>query len=118
MKKNSSTAALPPVCRLIEQIGSRWALLALLTLEEHGTLRFSELRRTTPGNVSERMLAATLHELEALRLVHRTLYPEVPPRVEYRLTEEARTLLPILHRLIEWSRRHTETGPQEELGIE
>lgn len=100
-----------PACRLIEQFGSRWALLVLLTLESNGTLRFSDLRRAIPGNVSERMLASTLHELEALRLIHRTLYPEIPPRVEYRLADECRTLLPILHRLIEWSQQHTETIP-------
>ena len=71
---------------MIEQFGSRWALLVLLTLEQHGTLRYSALRRNIPGGISERMLAATLDGLEQSGLVDRTVYPEVPPRVEYRLT--------------------------------
>ena len=87
----------------MELFGSRWALLVLLTLEEAGTLRYSELRRRIPGPVSERMLAATLDGLERSELVVRTVWPEVPPRVEYRLAPKPATLLPILHRLRAWA---------------
>jgi len=103
MKKNSDSAPIAPACRLIEQFGSRWALLVLLTLEAQGTLRYNELRRAVPGDVSERMLAKTLDGLERSGLVLRTVYPEVPPRVEYRLARKADTLLPILHRLRAWA---------------
>ncbi len=102
MKKISDTAP-SPACRLIEQLGSRWALLVLLTLEERGTLRYNELRRAVPGGVSERMLAATLDGLEDAGLVVRTVWPEVPPRVEYRLAPRTATLLPILHQLRTWA---------------
>jgi len=103
MKKISDTAPLSPACRLMEQLGSRWALLVLLALEERGTLRYNELRRAVPGGVSERMLAATLDGLERSGLVVRTVWPEVPPRVEYRLAPRTDTLLPILHQLRAWA---------------
>ena len=103
MKKIAETPTLSPACRLIEQLGSRWALRILLTLEATGTLRFSELRRHIPGPISERMLAAALDRLEQAGLVERTLWPEVPPRVEYRLAPKTATLLPILYRLREWA---------------
>ncbi len=102
MKKISDTSP-SPACQLIELLGSRWALLVLLALEERGTLRYNELRRAIPGGVSERMLAATLDGLEHAGLVVRTFYPEVPPRVEYRLTPRTATLLPILHQLRAWA---------------
>lgn len=109
MKKFSDRPALSPACRLIEQFGSRWALLVLFTLEERGTLRYSELRRTISGGISERMLATTLDGLEQSGLVARTVYPEVPPRVEYRLTPKTATLLPILHRLRAWAEEAEQT---------
>jgi DNA-binding HxlR family transcriptional regulator len=108
MKRISSDTPLSPACRMIEQFGSRWALLVLLTLEQHGTLRYSALRRNIPGGISERMLAATLDGLEQSGLVDRTVYPEVPPRVEYRLTPKTASLLPILHELLAWTETHAE----------
>lgn len=102
MKKISDTTP-SPACKLIELLGSRWTLLVLFTLEERGTLRYNELRRAVPGGVSERMLAATLDGLEQAELVVRTVYPEVPPRVEYRLAPRTATLLPILHQLRAWA---------------
>lgn len=103
MKKDGSGPSLSPACALIEQFGSRWALLVLLTLHDRGILRFSELVREIPGGVSERMLAATLHDLGEAGLVARRVYPEVPPRVEYALTPKARSLLPLLQQLIDWA---------------
>ena len=108
MKRISSDTPLSPACRMIEQFGSRWALPVLLTLEQHGTLRYSALRRNIPGGISERMLAATLDGLEQSGLVDRTVYPEVPPRVEYRLTPKTASLLPILHELLAWTETHAE----------
>ena len=95
-----------PACGLIERLGSRWTLLVLFTLRERGTLRFGELARAVPGGISERMLAAALRDLERMGLVGRTVFPEVPPRVEYRLTERSATLLPLLDGLLEWAERN------------
>lgn len=111
MKKQTDNPILSPACRLIEQFGTRWALLTLLTLHERGTSRFSELRRAVPGGISERMLASTLQQLEAVRLVRRIPYPEVPPRVEYSTTPKAETLVPIIRELIAWAQ---ENAPHSE----
>ena len=91
---------------MFERFGSRWALLVLLTLHEQGVLRFSELRRAVPGAVSERMLAATVRDLEAAGLVARQVWPEVPPRVEYSLTPKSQSLLPLLEQLLEWAEKN------------
>ena len=88
---------------MFERFGSRWALLVLLTLNDRGVLRFSELRRAVPGDVSERMLTATVRDLEEAGLVVRTVYPEVPPRVEYGLTPKGESLVPHLKSLLRWA---------------
>ncbi|MDE5578634.1 MAG: helix-turn-helix transcriptional regulator [Alistipes sp.] len=103
MEKNSDRPALSPACAMFERFGSRWALLVLLTLHERGVLRFSELRRAVPGAVSERMLAATVRDLEATGLVARQVWPEVPPRVEYSLTAKGTSLIPLLNALLKWA---------------
>lgn len=117
MKKNSSALPLSPACQLLGKFGTRWTILILLTLQEHDTLRFNELQRTVPGGISQRMLANTLHELESAGLVLRTLWPEVPPRTEYRLTPKARTLMPLLRELMRWAEEHAEQPtPAEQQG--
>ena len=95
-----------PACRMMMCFGSRWALAVLLTLHECGPMRFGELRRAVAGGVSERMLAATLDELEQLNLVHRTVFAEVPPRVEYAAAPETVTLIPIIRCFREWAEEH------------
>lgn len=65
-------------------------------------MRFRDLCKTIP-DVSQKMLTATLRELEADDLVSRTIYPEIPPRVEYALTKRGESLLPILNQLVDWS---------------
>jgi DNA-binding HxlR family transcriptional regulator len=70
-----------------------------------GTLRFSQLRRKVPA-VTQRMLTNQLRELEADGLVVRTIYPEVPPRVEYALSPLGRTLEPVIRALEQWGRDH------------
>ena len=87
---------------MFERFGSRWALLVLLTLSDRGVLRFSELMRAVPGGISERMLAVTVRDLEQAGLVVRTVYPEVPPRVEYGLTLKGESLVPHLKSLLRW----------------
>lgn len=86
-------------------IGGRWKPVLLFKLLEEGTLRFGELRRMVPG-VTQKMMTAQLRELEADGIVHRDVYAEVPPRVEYSLTPYGRTLEPILLTMREWGVKH------------
>lgn len=71
----------------------------------HGTLRFGELRRAIPG-ITQHMLTTQLRDLEAHGLVKRTIYPEVPPRVEYELTPSARDLGAVFREIRTWSDKH------------
>ena len=105
MKENFDAPVSGPVCALFERLGNRWTLLVLHTLRKQGTLRFHQLVRMVPGGISERMLAATLRDLEQAGMVRRRLYPEVPPRTEYALAPKTLELLPILDRLIDWAER-------------
>lgn len=90
---------------LLDQIGSKWAVLILGDLGRHGACRFSQLRQSLAG-VSEKMLTQTLRTLERDGLVRRTVYPEVPPRVEYELTPLGQTLREPLKALTGWSVDH------------
>ncbi len=92
---------------LLDQIGSKWAVLVLGELARHGACRFTRLRQALAG-VSEKMLTQTLRTLERDGLVRRTVYPEVPIRVEYELTGLGQTLREPLKALTEWSVRHVE----------
>ena len=92
---------------LLDQIGSKWAVLVLGELGKHGACRFTQLRQRLAG-VSEKMLTQTLRTLERDGLVRRTVYPEVPARVEYELTSLGQTLRAPLRALTEWSVRHIE----------
>lgn len=89
-----------PVEAALERIGGKWKGIALYHLLE-GTKRYSELRRDI-GNVTQRMLTKQLRELEKDGLVVRTVYPVVPPHVEYSLSEKGRTLEPVLLALRDW----------------
>ena len=74
------------VHELIGRVADKWTLLIVEELEENGTLRFTQLGRKIPG-ISQKMLTQTLRQMERDGLVHRTVHPVVPPKVEYRLTE-------------------------------
>ena len=74
------------VHELIGRVADKWTLLVLEELEENGELRFTQLSRRIPA-VSQKMLTQTLRQMERDGLVHRTVHPVVPPKVEYRLTE-------------------------------
>lgn len=88
------------------KIGGRWKLLILCKLE-NGKLRFSEIRRRISG-ITERMLTLQLREMEKEGLVKRTVYAEVPPRVDYELTAIAQDLVPIWKQLDHWGKKHRE----------
>lgn len=94
-----------PVRNVIARFGNKWALLVILILSENKVLRFSELKKMIP-DVSSRMLSSTLRTLEADGLVSRKVYPEVPPKVEYSLTETGLSLVPFIVQLIEWAQKH------------
>nr|WP_163507897.1 helix-turn-helix domain-containing protein [Fodinicola acaciae] len=89
----------------IDVIGGRWKVLILWALDSGTTLRFAQLRRALSG-VSEKVLIQQLRELEADEVVHREVFREVPPRVEYSLTELGQSLNEALAPLGEWGRRH------------
>ncbi len=93
-----------PIRNVLARISSKWSLLIIYTLNKTGkpTMRFKELQRQIP-DISQKMLTSTLRTLEEDGYVTRTIYPEVPPRVEYALTGRSRSLLPHLNALIEWA---------------
>lgn len=87
--------------RILDLVGNKWSLLVVIALED-GTLRFSELRRNI-GPISQRMLTRTLRQLERSGLVDRTVYPTIPPRVDYTLTALGITLLDAVRPLLDWT---------------
>lgn len=93
-----------PIRNILARICDKWSLLVIYTLDKAGkeTVRFKELQREIP-DISQKMLTVTLRTLEDDGYVTRTVYPEVPPRVEYALTGRARSLLPHINALIEWA---------------
>ena len=92
-----------PIRNVLSRIGDRWSLLVLLALHDKAeAMRFSDLCKAIP-DVSQKMLTSTLRKLEADDLLSRTIYPEVPPRVEYKLTKRGKTLIPLLNQLVDWS---------------
>ncbi len=89
---------------VLHRVGDKWSVLVVSMLGD-GAMRFSELRRAIEG-VSQRMLTLTLRGLERDGLVERTVFPEIPPRVEYELTRLGKTLLEPIQGLAEWAENH------------
>ena len=96
-----------PIRQVISRFGDKWSMLVLYSLHtsETGVLRFNELRRLMT-DCSQKMLSATLKNLEQNHLVNRKVYPEVPPRVEYSLTDTGKSLMPAISSLIDWAQIH------------
>ena len=92
------------VREVLDRVGDKWSMLVVGMLHER-PLRFSELQRRVVG-ISQRMLTLTLRQLERDGLVTRTVHPEVPPRVEYALTELGRTLIEPVSVLAAWAMHH------------
>jgi DNA-binding HxlR family transcriptional regulator len=93
-----------PVEITLHVIGGRWKVLILWYLKEN-LRRFGELRRLMPG-VTQKMLTHQLRELERDGLVHRKVYAQVPPKVEYSITEHGKSLAPILNLMCKWGLEH------------
>jgi DNA-binding HxlR family transcriptional regulator len=121
MRKNTSTNSLNKqqleascgMAHFISAVGGRWKLSILGFLLDGGQLRFSDLRRKLNG-ISEKVLDAKLKDLQNDGLVIRIAYPEVPPRVEYRLTEKGQSLREILMAMSEWGSM-VATGQSDQL---
>ena len=95
-----------PVEAALDVIGGKWKPLILWALGDD-IMRFGELQKGLPG-VNAKMLTKQLRELEEDGVIRRTVYPEVPPRVEYEITEFGRTLIPILQALCNWGAQYLE----------
>jgi len=105
MNTNEVKDALFPNCpirNILSRIGDKWSMLVLYTLETDEAKRFKELQRNIP-DISQKMLTATLRMLEADGLVKREAFAEVPPRVEYSLSDKGKTLLPHINALLSWA---------------
>jgi DNA-binding HxlR family transcriptional regulator len=95
-----------PLTAALNAIGGKWNLICLYWLDS-GTRRFNELRRLMP-DISHKVLTATLRNLEQEGLIMRTVFAEVPPRVEYCLSKHGGSVLPILEAVRSWGRKHIE----------
>lgn len=104
-KKVDSIFEMCPIRNIVARFGNKWSILVLLILSENKAVRFNALGKMIP-DISTKVLADTLRTLEADCLVNRKVYPEVPVRVEYSLTETGRTLIPIINQLTEWAQNH------------
>jgi DNA-binding HxlR family transcriptional regulator len=93
-----------PVNTTLKVIGGKWKPLLLWYLTQE-TMRFSQLQKQMSG-ITQKMLTQVLRELEMDQLVLRTVYPVVPPKVEYSLTDYGRTLLPVLKAMATWGEKH------------
>lgn len=86
-------------------IGGKWKMVIIYLLAENEPVRFNDLKRQI-GAITYKTLSSQLKELEQDGMVDRKEYPQIPPKVEYRLTEKAKALLPILEGLCEWGEHH------------
>lgn len=96
-----------PVRNVLCRLGDKWSILVLVTLHANGTMRFSDIHKTI-DDISQRMLTVTLRTLESDGLISRNVFAEVPPRVEYCLTDMGKTLIPHIENLVNWAIGHME----------
>ena len=107
IKREIQNATFPdcPIRNVISHITDKWSLLVLYTLEQKEVLRFKDLWRQIP-DISQKMLTSTLRHLEDDGIISREVFTEVPPRVEYRLSERGKSLMPHLDALLTWGLEH------------
>ena len=95
-----------PIRNILTRISDRWSMLILLTLDgKQAPMRYSDILAAIP-DISQKMLTVALKNLEADGLVQRHAYAEIPPRVEYNITERAKSLMPHINNLVEWALNH------------
>lgn len=92
---------------MLEWLRNKWALVVLVKISENEPVRFNELYRNIPS-VSEKVLSQVLKQLTTDGIIERQLYPDVPPRVEYSITDLGKTLLPHVEALIKWGQDNFE----------
>lgn len=110
LKKEDKNAIIEicPVRNVIARFGNKWAFLVILVLNESKVMRFNELTKAIP-DISSRVLSGTLRSLEADALIERKVYPVVPPKVEYRLTDLGNSLVPFITQLTAWAQKNMQT---------
>jgi len=101
-----------PIRNILSRVSDKWSLLVLYTLNLQGVMRFKALQRELP-DISQKMLTSTLRTLVEDGYVRRVAYAEVPPRVEYSLTDRAYSLLPHLEALTSWASQHMDAIMQD-----
>ncbi len=104
-EEKKSIVEMCPIRNVVARFGNKWALLVILVLSENGKTRFNQLGKLIP-DISTKVLSNTLSVLEADGLVSRTVFPEVPIRVEYELTQTGHSLVPIIMSLTEWAQKN------------
>ena len=97
-----------PVRQVLDRFGDKWSTMILVILDKKGTMRFNQLNSTI-GDISQKMLTVSLRSLEADGLISRKVYPEIPPRVEYQLTDLGQSLVPHIEALIGWANENIGT---------
>jgi len=101
-----------PVGKALAVVGGKWKMRIICSLYLDGTMRYVDLVKKTKG-ITSAMLSSSLKDLEADGVIIRKQFEEIPPRVEYSLTDRGRELWPILHRLIHWARNEEFDGDDE-----
>lgn len=97
-----------PIRIILDRIGEKWSILILLILKDNEVMRFSEIDKMI-GDISQKMLSQTLKSLEYDGLIQKKIYPIVPPKVEYRLTELGEDLYPYISNLSDWAHKNLNT---------
>lgn len=93
-----------PIRNVLSRVCDRWSTLVIFSLEKEPVMRFGELLKLIP-DISQKMLTVTLRKLEEDGVVNRKVYAQIPPKVEYSLSERGLSLLPHLNALIQWAKR-------------
>ncbi|MFI3322812.1 MAG: helix-turn-helix domain-containing protein [Rikenellaceae bacterium] len=99
---NKETSNFCPIRDVLSRVGDKWSMLVMMTIYRGETMRFKEINREIP-DLSEKVLTSTLRALESDGYLSRKIYPQVPPKVEYKLTDMGKSLVPLLQNLVDWA---------------
>ena len=94
-----------PITQFMLLVGGKWKPIIICLLVKHSVMRFSQLHHVIAG-ISEKVLATQLKELETAQLISRNTYPQIPPKVEYSLTQKGHSILPIFQQIVVWSEQN------------